>query len=75
MTSEVFRVAAELETTAAAKVPYLEGRVIVMKDAERFAEARVSSGTDPSHQLNLARFYRLQAEADLLILKEQLVKK
>jgi hypothetical protein len=33
---------------------------------------RVAEGNDPPHNLNLVRFYRLQAEADLLKLKETL---
>lgn len=44
----------------------------MFKDAERSTQARVNAGTDPPQQLNLARFYRLQAVADLIRAKEQL---
>jgi hypothetical protein len=72
MAAEVFRAAAEVEDDPAGKVALYEDRVRMMKEAERFATARTNAGTDPPHALNEARFHRLQAEADLLRLKEEL---
>jgi RNA polymerase sigma factor (sigma-70 family) len=46
-------------------VPWLEEFVILSKDMERFAEARVNAGTDPPHAMNTARRYRLRVEAEL----------
>jgi hypothetical protein len=72
MLGHVYRAAAELEPTPAGKFAALETRVLALKECERFTEARTSAGNDPPQQLNVCRFHRLQAEADLLRLKEQL---
>jgi hypothetical protein len=68
------RVEAELSAGPKAKLAAAEHRVRLMSLLEEFARRRVESGTDPSRQLNRARFERLQAEAELLVLKEQLAK-
>ena len=72
--AEVFRVQAELEPVAAGKVAAYEDRVVVMKEVERFATIRVNAGTDPPQTLHEARFWRLQAEKELLLLQEELAK-
>jgi hypothetical protein len=69
--ADVYRVAAELETDPAERVAVLAERVSVFHYAERFTQSRVEAGTDPPRQLNQARFYRLEAEADLIRAKEQ----
>ena len=74
MVKEVFQVAAELETTGAGKISAYEMRVKAFKWFEQFVEARVNAGTDKPHNLNYARFYLLQSEAELLQLKESLRK-
>lgn len=74
MANDVFRVAAELEPTDAKKLKWHEMRVQNMSDGERFVSMRVKSGTDPVRQLNLARYARLQAEAELAELKERISK-
>jgi hypothetical protein len=63
--TDVYRVAAELQTTPANQVKCHESRILLLKDIERFVKVRVAEGNDPPHNLNLVRFYRLQAEADL----------
>jgi hypothetical protein len=68
----MYEQAAELEPTAAGKIAAYEARLLVYKESERFMVARVLAGHDPPHQLNLIRFDRLQAEADLIQLKERL---
>jgi hypothetical protein len=70
--TDVFRIAMELEPTPAAKIGYYEDLVAVFKEIERFTTMRVNAGVDPPQHENLARFYRLQAEADLIQLKESL---
>ncbi|MBX9622230.1 MAG: hypothetical protein K2X82_00290 [Gemmataceae bacterium] len=72
MAVEVFRAWAELEPTPAGKVGAYEDRVVVMKLAERFAVARVQAGTDPPQLLHESRFWRLQAEKELLLLQDEL---
>jgi hypothetical protein len=67
--SEVYRAAAELEDTPAGKVALFEDRVRLLEHAERYVEPRVITGTDKPYTLNEARFFRLQAEAELLKLK------
>jgi hypothetical protein len=69
---DTYRVAAELETDPAEKVAVLSEQVLMFKDAERYTQARIEVGTEPPQQLNMARFYRLQAGADLIRAKEQL---
>jgi hypothetical protein len=64
-------VAAELEPNPAEMVAILVERMSVFNDAERFTEARVNADTDALQQLSMARFYRLQAEAELIQAKEQ----
>jgi hypothetical protein len=70
--NDVYRVAAELEKDPAEKVAILSEQVLMFKDVEWFTQARVEAGADPLHQLNTARFYRLQAEAELIQAKERL---
>jgi hypothetical protein len=68
----MFEQAAELEPTAAGKIAAYEARLLVYKESERFMVARVESGNSPPQELNRIRFDRLQAEADLILLKERL---
>jgi hypothetical protein len=68
----VFPAAGELADTPAEKVALYEDRVRALKDAERYVEARVRAGTDPPYAHNEIRFHRLEAEADLLKLKQAL---
>lgn len=70
--AEAFRVAAELVPTPAGRVRYYESRVILLKEIEQFTELRVTTGSDPPQNLSSARFTRLQAEVELLKLKESL---
>jgi hypothetical protein len=70
--NDVYRVAAELETDPVEKVAVLSEQVLMFRDAERFTQARAEAGADSPQQLNMARFYRLQAEADLIQAKERL---
>ncbi len=63
---DVFRIAAEPEPTVAGKRGFYEDQVAFFKELERFTMMRVNTGADPVHQSNLARFYRLDAEADLI---------
>jgi hypothetical protein len=72
MVADVFRLAAELDGTPAGRVALYEDRVRVMKEVERYTGDRVNAGTDPPHALAETRFHRLQAEADLLRLKDEL---
>jgi hypothetical protein len=74
MVSDVYPVGAELADDPAEKVGWHEDRVVAFKWIERFTEARVNAGTDPPQMINLVRFYRLQAEADLILVKDQLPK-
>jgi hypothetical protein len=74
MASATFRVAAELETDPAKRVPWLEARVRALKEGEEFTAVRVKSGGVSPQHLNLARFERLQVEADLLKLKAEIEK-
>lgn len=68
--NDLFRVAVAAEPTAAGKQGLFEDRVALFKESERFTEAKVNTGARPPHRLNLARFYRLQAEAELLVLQQ-----
>jgi hypothetical protein len=66
---DAYRLGAELAEGPAEKVGWHEDRVVVLKWLEQLAEARMQTGTDPPQDLNRMRFYRLQAEADLLEMK------
>ena len=46
-------------------IPWLEEFVILSKDQERFAEARVNAGVDPPQMLHTTRRNRLRVEAEL----------
>jgi hypothetical protein len=70
--ADVFHIAAELEPTVAGKRGFYQDQVAFFKEVERFTTMRVHAGTDPGHQTNLARFYRLQAEADLIEFQQSL---
>ncbi|MBX9579792.1 MAG: hypothetical protein K2X87_05740 [Gemmataceae bacterium] len=72
--AEVYKVKAELAPDAAGKVAAYEARVVAFKGWERFVEARVNAGTDRPQVLHLARFWRLGAEKELLLLQEGLAK-
>ena len=75
ITHEFFRVAAEMEATPAARVPWYEERVVFAKAFEEFMRITVlRDGNQPPHALHLARFRRLQAEAELLKVKEEVGK-
>jgi hypothetical protein len=64
--TDAYRLAAGLQTTPADRVRCHESRVLVLKDFERFTTVRVETGNAGPQALNLVRFYRLEAEADLL---------
>jgi hypothetical protein len=66
--AETYRVAADLEEVPARRVPWYEARVRNFKELERFTTIRVLNGSDPPQRLDAARFERLRAEADLLVL-------
>lgn len=71
-----YLVAAELEDTVTNRIPWYEERVRKLKGIERLLELRamVSSGTTPPLGFNFTRFHRLQAELDLLALKNAVAK-
>ena len=62
---DVYRIAAEGEP-AGVRTGLFEERVRALVHAERRAESRVRSGTDPPEQLDFIHFHRLAAEAELL---------
>jgi hypothetical protein len=68
--SQVYPAAAKLEPTAEGKIHCYEACVLVLKEIEAITEARV--GGPPSSYLDAVHFYRLQAEANLLRLKDEL---
>jgi hypothetical protein len=70
--ADVFRAAAEVEDDPAGKVAFYEDRVRLLKVAEWYTVVRTNVGTDPPYALNETRFYRLQAEVELLKLKADL---
>jgi len=72
--SQVYPVAAELESTAEGKIRCYEAGVLVLKEIEAITETRVEAGSDPSFDLETARFYRHQAEANLMRLKDELAR-
>jgi hypothetical protein len=67
--SAVYAVAAELEESPTKRVPWFEARVRKLKEFEGYVERGVRAGGAAAQSLNVARFQRLQAEADLLRLK------
>ncbi|QJW96183.1 hypothetical protein [Frigoriglobus tundricola] len=67
--TEVYRAAAEMEDEPARRVPWYEARVRKFKEVERFIRLRVEIGTDPPDRLDVVRFHRFGAEAELLELK------
>jgi hypothetical protein len=74
MTADVFRVAADLEENPTKRVPWYEARVRKLKEFEVSVEKGLQRGVLPSQALNVVRFQRLQAEADLLRLKAEVEK-
>lgn len=72
MSTQVHLPVAELYSTSQGRIRCYEARVILLKDAERFIQIRVDMGNQAPQDAYLARFCRLQAEADLLKLKESL---
>ena len=70
----VYGVAAELEEKPARRVPWFEARVRKLKEVEGHVERAVRTGGLQAQALNVARFQRLQAEADLLRLKADVEK-
>jgi hypothetical protein len=65
---------AEVVATPADKVKCYEKRLDAAKEIERFVGVRVASGNDPPQSLNIAKANRIDAEIDLLRLKEQVEK-
>jgi hypothetical protein len=63
---------AELEGKPADRVKWLELRIEVLKRAEKIASDRTAAGSEPAQVLHLAKAARLDAEIDLLKLKESL---
>ena len=72
LAADLFQIAAELEPTVAGKRGYYQDQVAFFKEIERFTAKRVRTGTAAPHQLNLARFYRLEAEAELIKFQQSL---
>lgn len=70
--TKIHGVAAELHTTPTGQIRCYEARIILLKDIERSVQIRVDLGNQAPQDRNSSRFYRLQAEADLLKLKESL---
>ena len=64
--------AADVEPKADAKVKWMELRVEVLKSQEAMARARVEAGAENASATLLAKAARLDAEIDLLKLKESL---
>src|SRR5262249_19163494 len=73
-TADVYRVGAELTDDPGEKVGWYEDRVVMFKLIDRFIQAQVETGVVPPQELNLARFHRLQAEAELLEFKAAMEK-
>lgn len=71
MTTKVYRAAVELEETPAKRVPWGEARVRALKEIEERLERRALNGIESPTAVDVARFERLQAEADLLMLKAE----
>jgi hypothetical protein len=70
VSNDLFRVAVAAEPTAAGKQGLFEDRVALFKYFERVTQSKVDAGASPPHRLNLARFYRLQAEAELILIQQ-----
>src|SRR5262245_52573764 len=66
---------AEAVDTPADKVKCYELRLDAMKEIERFTKVRVEAGNDPPQHLNIAKANRIDAEIELLKLKEKAGKK
>jgi hypothetical protein len=62
---------AELTNTAADRVKCYELRFEAVKSLEESVRTRVAAGTEPPQSLNIARAARIDAEIDLLKLKDQ----
>ncbi len=63
---------AELFDKPADKIKCSEMRVEKLKELEKFIDTRVKTGTEPPQNLNVAKAVRIDAEIDLLKLKETL---
>ena len=70
ISNDLFRVAVAAEPTAAGKQGLIEDRVALFKFFERVTQSKVDAGSSPANRLNLAHFYRLQAEAELILLQQ-----
>ena len=70
VSNDLFRVAVAAEHTVAGKQGLFEDRVALFKFFERFVQTKVNLGARSPLELNLPRFYRLQAEAELILLQE-----
>ncbi|HUR55278.1 MAG TPA: hypothetical protein VMZ71_14180 [Gemmataceae bacterium] len=66
MVCVTFQAAALADSDPAKKRAAYEAQVILMREMENFTKMRVDAGAEGSQQLNQTRFYRLQAEAELL---------
>ncbi len=69
MTAEILRVAAKQEPQATNRIAWHEARIRALKEGERYAELRVRAMAIKPQMLDQARFNRLGAEIDLLLLK------
>ena len=69
--AETCRAAAELEEKPANRVAWFEARVGRLKEAERLIDRVARRGVVAPRDLNLIRFQRIQAEVDLLRLREE----
>ena len=65
---------AELMDKPAEKVKCYESRVEAAKEIERFIRIRVEAGNEPPQMLPITKANRIDAEIDLLRLKERLEK-
>lgn len=74
MVSEAYLTAAELEDTQVGRVRHYEIRIVILKAYEQLCALRFQVGNTPLQVVCAARFHRLQAEADLLILQSELIK-
>lgn len=63
---------AELKDAAADKIKCYEMRVAALEEAERFIATRVSGGASFPQHLNLVKAARIDAEIDLVKLKDSL---
>jgi hypothetical protein len=66
---------AELTTDPDQKLKCAEGRVEFAKEFEEYIKVRVRAGADPTQNLNAAKAARIDAEVDLLKLKQSLKEK